>query len=233
MKILQLTGMRFGRLTALRPGEKSGRHRTWYCICDCGAETMPNANSLRQGNTRSCGCLKAELSQRSRPKKVRTALTAERLREVLYYEPLTGVFRWKVDKARLAQCGMIAGSVNENGYRHISVDGREYKAHRLAWLHVHGAWPTRRIDHHNGQTDDNAIKNLRTATHSQNLANSRRRRDNTSGYKGVSFFGGKWMANVCKDGINHYLGLFLTPDAAHRAYLQAAQDLHGEFARAG
>jgi hypothetical protein len=123
--------------------------------------------------------------------------------------------------------------MNMSGYWHVGVDGDEYKAHRLAWLFVHGEWPAGRLDHENGDTADNRIANLRPVTHSQNIANSRLRRDSTSGFKGVSFYtsAGKWGANINKDGRRHYLGLFNTPEEAHAAYCEAACELHGEFAR--
>jgi hypothetical protein len=88
------------------------------------------------------------------------------------------------------------------------------------------------IDHANGITSDNRLCNLRLATASQNHANSRRARNNTSGYKGVSRFRDKWRANVTKDNRKIFLGLFDAPEAAHAAYCAAATELHGEFARA-
>jgi len=164
---------------------------------------------------------------------MKTPLTAERLREVLAYDRETGFFTWKVSKYKPQLIGQVAGSLNQSGYWHIGVDGAEHKAHRLVWLYVHGEWPPGRLDHENGETADNRFANLRLATHSQNIANSRLRRDSTSGLKGVSFYtsAGKWGANISKDGRRHYLGLFNTPEEAHAAYCAAAGELQGEFAR--
>lgn len=160
-------------------------------------------------------------------------LTAERLREVLAYDPETGTFTWKVNKQRPHLVGGVAGSRNRNGYWHIGVDRGEHKAHRLAWLYVHGEWPASRLDHEDADTLNNRIGNLRLATRSQNIANSRLRKDNACGFKGVSFYksAGKWGANVSKDGRSYYLGLFDTPEAAHAAYQEKARELHGAFAR--
>ena len=56
-------GLRFGRLVTLRQSETViARRRRWECECDCGAVTMVPATSLRLGLTRSCGCLRRELS---------------------------------------------------------------------------------------------------------------------------------------------------------------------------
>src|SRR4029450_2313606 len=115
-----------------------------------------------------------------------TELTAERLRELLDYDPETGDFTWKVNR-RCVRSGSVAGNVNcVDGYCYIGVDARRYHAHRLAWLYIKGAWPNDQIDHINGNKADNRFANLRQATHSQNQANGGRYSNNASGYNGVT-----------------------------------------------
>ena len=80
-------------------------------------------------------------------------LIAERLRELLSYEPETGVFRWRVSRGP-AVAGSVAGSLTTYGYIKIKVDGRFYRAHRLAWIYVHGVWPSKDLDH----KDENKAK---------------------------------------------------------------------------
>lgn len=89
------------------------------------------------------------------------------------------------------------------------------------------------VDHINGNPLDNRRENLRLATRSQNMANSTRRSDNTSGYKGVCWDKGmqKWRAGLSVNGKTRYLGCFDSPEQAHAVYLEAAKALHGEFAR--
>jgi hypothetical protein len=88
------------------------------------------------------------------------------------------------------------------------------------------------IDRRDGDGTNNRWSNLRRATQSQNTANSRRPRHNTSGYKGVSLRrSGRWRAIICNKGRWIYLGTFATPEAAHAVYLAAARKLFGEFAR--
>src|SRR5690606_17410776 len=111
-------------------------------------------------------------------------LTVERLRQVLDYDKDSGVFRWKVATAHRTIVGEEAGTINQNGYRIIRVDACRYRAHRLAWFHVHGEWPSDFVDHQNGNKLDNRISNLREADKRQNAQNSRRPRSNTSGFKG-------------------------------------------------
>lgn len=155
-------------------------------------------------------------------------LTAERLRELLHYAPETGAFTRVASRGGRAMAGNIAGSIDRQGYRRITIDRREYKAHRLAWLYVTGAWPENYIDHRNGVRDDNRFANLREATSGENHQNITRRSDNTSGFIGVTWHrqNMKWMAQIRVDGRYHYLGCFNTYEEANAAYLKAKADLH-------
>lgn len=68
------------------------------------------------------------------------SLTAVRLREVLSYDPDTGVFTWRVSRGT-AKAGSVAGSPDKDGYVIIGLYGRLYKAHRLALFHAYGSMP--------------------------------------------------------------------------------------------
>lgn len=161
----------------------------------------------------------------------------ERLKELLSYDPLTGVFLWKVDRSNIKR-GTLAGRYDKAGYIRIGIDGREYRAHRLAWLYMTGEWPEIFLDHRDMDKNNNAWSNLRLATKSQNAANIGPLKSNTSGIKGVSFHsggakGGKpWQANITKNGKAMGLGIFATKEEARAAYAAAAERLFGEFARA-
>ncbi|HXW25609.1 MAG TPA: HNH endonuclease [Xanthobacteraceae bacterium] len=164
----------------------------------------------------------------------RARLTHERLHELLHYDPDSGEFRWRERASYVVNVGDVAGSVNKtSGYRLIHIDGRNYKAHQLAWFYVTGTWARPMIDHRDLDRSNNRLSNLRRATASMNAANRRRPRTNTSGFKGVHRrrTGGRWRAQIWKDGRAHYLGLFATAQAAHAAYAAAARRLFGEFAR--
>lgn len=158
--------------------------------------------------------------------------TAERIRELLDYDRETGWFRWR-NTPRKDGPPKRAGNLTQTGYRRIEIGGCEYREHRLAWLYVYGVWPTQDIDHINGVRDDNRIANLRLATRSQNLGNARRSSANKSGFKGVSSSGRKWKALIAipYTGRYRYLGTFDTPEQAHAAYVRAARETYGEFAR--
>lgn len=161
-------------------------------------------------------------------------ITINRLRKVLSYNQRTGVFTYKMHRRYGIGKGDTAGAVDRgSGYARIAIDGRHYYSHRLAWLYVHGQWPSGQLDHINGNPTDNRIANLRKARHKDNIRNSRRRSDNTSGFKGVCWHrkGGKWMSRIFVNGRGVYLGLFTDVGKAHAAYRAAAIQHFGEFAR--
>lgn len=159
-------------------------------------------------------------------------LTCERLRQVLDYDPGTGLFRWRVS-LRKGFAGRIAGTTDTGGYIIIGIDGLRYFAHRLAWMFVHGAFPPDQIDHIDRNTGNNRIANLRPATGSQNLANMAMRITNTSGKKGATWHkrAGKYQSQIKVSGRCVYLGLFNDPESANAAYAAAAKHYYGEYAR--
>lgn len=158
-------------------------------------------------------------------------VTVERLRELLDYNPLTGVFTWLVSRGRNAKAGHLAGSVRPDGYIRIMIDRRKYFAHRLAWLYVYGVWPADEIDHVNGDPSDNRIVHLREATRPKNLHNvvAPNSDNNTSGHRGVSWdkSRGKWQACIQVDGHTKHLGRFTDLGEASAAYFAAKDRHHG------
>lgn len=160
-------------------------------------------------------------------------LTQERLKELLRYDPETGLFYWLVARKRGGAIGDLAGHTSRQGYVVLGVDGKHYKAHRLAWLYFHGEMPTAELDHINLNKSDNRVENLRLASRSQNRSNTRAYKNSASGQKGVSLHGmtGRWQASISANGKQKYLGLFDNRDDAVVAYACAANEMHGEFAR--
>jgi hypothetical protein len=156
-------------------------------------------------------------------------LTQARLKELLHYNPDTGRFTWLQPCNRFSQVrsGDPAGTLHKRGYIHIKVEGQSYKAHRLAWLYVHGRWPEPAIDHINRIKNDNRIVNLREADQLRNMQNKSRYKRNVSGYIGVTPHRatGKWVAQVQVNKRNHYLGVYETAETAALAYEQAKRQL--------
>jgi HNH endonuclease/AP2 domain len=152
-----------------------------------------------------------------------------RLREVLDYDPETGIFTWKVRVSTNVPVGTVAGSLDGGSYLNIHLDGRAYLAHRLAWLYVHGEWPVSQVDHINRIKTDNRFTNLRLATASQNAQNQRRdQRQGTSRLLGVSWnsTAGRWASRITVQGRVKFLGSFDTEEDAHAAYLAAKAIMH-------
>lgn len=112
-------------------------------------------------------------------------LTYERLHEVLDYNEETGIFIWKIKPAHRVDIGDTAGCKNSKGYIYISIDGKDYRANRLAWFYVYGYFPERCIDHKNRIRHNDWIDNLREVSPQCNARNSGNPKDNTSGVKGV------------------------------------------------
>lgn len=157
-------------------------------------------------------------------------VTRARLMELLRYELETGLFTWITDR-RCIRAGSTAGTVNNNGYIAIKIDGVLYTGHRLAWLWVYGEFPDAEIDHINRDRSDNKISNLRPATSAQNKVNRGKNPRNTSGITGVSFSSarGKFVAQISHGAKNRNLGRFETLADAIRAREAAADRFHGEF----
>ncbi|QCQ98535.1 HNH endonuclease signature motif containing protein [Brevundimonas sp. SGAir0440] len=156
-------------------------------------------------------------------------LTQSLLQEYLSYDEKTGVFTWLKSNRK----GKTAGNINNNGYIHIGLCGQAYQAHRLAWFYVHGVWPKDEIDHKDRNRANNAIKNLREATRTQNAWNSEAQVNNKSGIKGVHQCKRtkKWIAWLMHNKKNTRLGSFKTKEEAAAAYQGAATLVFGPFAR--
>jgi hypothetical protein len=115
----------------------------------------------------------------------------------------------------------------------VMVEYKQLAAHRIIWEMMNGPIPEGMfIDHVNGDQYDNRMENIRLATNSQNNWNQKKRKDNTSGYKGVSRLkSGAWVALLKVSGKRIHVGLFRCPFSAYVAWVRAAKKHHGEFAR--
>lgn len=158
-------------------------------------------------------------------------ITQSELKEVLEYNPDTGVFTWKKTVNSRAVVGSIAGHLDYQ-YIQITIYGKKYRAHRLAFLYMTGEWPKELVDHINQIKDDNRYTNLREATVSQNNMNSKKPKNNKSGYRGVHWdtTRNKWVARIKYKSKYRYLGRYTDIKEATEVYKKAAFELYGEFA---
>lgn len=155
-----------------------------------------------------------------------THLTAQILRDLYHYNPETGIFTRRIRRGGYLAGGM-AGSHKKKGYLSIAYLGKEYPAHRVAWLYVYGKWPNGFIDHKNGIKSDNRIENLREAN--SKLNNENRRTASTksrTGLLGAYPFKNRFVAFIGTNGKNKNLGYFDTAEEAHEAYLKAKRKIH-------
>ena len=152
-------------------------------------------------------------------------LTQARLCALLHYDPGTGEFRWRAHMGPDLCAGDIAGCRMPAEYWTIHVDGRNYRAHQLAWLYMRGEWGRPLIAHRDGNPLNNRWRNLALADHLNHAASRPRRRGNVSGFKAVSFDrrSGNWTAQINKEGRSYFLGRYPTVQEAHEAYATAAR----------
>ena len=168
-------------------------------------------------------------------------LTQEIVKEFMNYDPETGILTWKhrdrkwckdersYNSWNTSHYNKICGSIHPNsGYNNIRIFNKTYRTHRIIWLYVYGTWPNDQLDHINGNRQDNRLCNLRECTNSENQQNKKIRKDNSSGFMGVSFSkkSQKFQSHIKVNTKSLHLGLFDDAKEAHEAYLEAKQKYH-------
>lgn len=167
-------------------------------------------------------------------------VSSDVIRQNVAYNPETGNFTWLVSssKSRGRHSGRVAenpaGSISGGRYVQVAFDRMVFAGHRLAWFMMTNQWPEKDVDHINGNKLDNRFSNLRLASRMQNCANRSKASCNKTGYKGVSVCAqtSKYRAVIQVKRKQIHLGRFKTPQMAHEAYMKAAREHFGEFARA-
>jgi hypothetical protein len=153
----------------------------------------------------------------------------ERLKILMHYDPESGDLRWLNNELVYPPVrGKLIGCVSACGYLVVMINKRQYKAHRLAWLYVHGDHPLDMIDHINGDRKDNRIVNLRSVNNTVNQQNQRKpMSSNKSGFMGVCWHirCRKWRVNLRHKGKTKHIGYFDDPQVGYQAYLSAKREL--------
>lgn len=162
-------------------------------------------------------------------------VTQKRLKEVLYYNKVVGVFEWRKRGTRMNPGQMAGVSIKDRGYIMIGIDGKRYPAHHLVWLYMTGVWPENQIDHKDGDKTNNLFENLREVKPYQNSWNSAITKRNTSGVKGITYdkAAKQWRAVITVNGKKAFNKNFRTKEEAEIAIKVEREKLHGEYANHG
>jgi hypothetical protein len=160
---------------------------------------------------------------------IKKMIDQKTLKDFLLYDKKTGVFTWKFTRKKALKNSM-AGCVDINKYIKIMLNGKNYSAHRLAWLYVYGVHPKGQIDHINCNKADNRIANLRDVPAAINMQNKiiALSSNKSTGLLGVTFCKRRmlYMAQIRINGKKKTLGYYDDPDYAHQVYLSAKRQNH-------
>lgn len=156
-------------------------------------------------------------------------LTQATLKELVHYNPDTGIFTWKNSTLRRT-AGAEIGSEFEapcgKKYRHVRVLNTMYLVHRLAFVYITGSFPLEDVDHENGNGTDNRWDNIRDVPRIENTRNRKLNHNNKSGCSGVTWYPryNKWLARIGMKGEKITLGYFTELSDAVSARKQAEID---------
>lgn len=219
----------FEKEKEMRSRSKNNTGTYWKCICYCGNEFTTRVVSLKNGNTKSCGCLQ-------RKKVSKTGKSNKKYNEwIIDGDTAIGITnngeRFVVDLEDLDKVKNICWYVIRDGY--IGNSGKRDKHGKKRSILIHriimDAKVGEVIDHKNWDRKDNRKENLRKCTVSENNVNIKRRKDNTSGYTGVNKKGNKWVASISFNRKRTHLGTFETIEEAIIARKRAEEIIHKDF----
>lgn len=253
MKGKDHTGQKFHMLTVLGEAEKhpSITHRRVVCKCECGSVKTYNLPSLVAGRAGSCGCMSATKASQKLARErdpIRRIPTHLEVEQLIAYSPSKGTLHWRNRPEQFSPskaanemwnaswAGKEIKALDLKGYVTVSIFGRQIRAHRLIYFMVVGVWPDCQIDHINGIKSDNRWSNLRPASRRENQRNTRKPRNNTSGFKGVVFdkANKKWYFQLRMDDGSRFTKTgFKTREDAAAACRVKREEIHGEFANHG
>lgn len=235
MKFLDLTGQKFGKLTAIERAEDyiqpNGRHRTmWRCECDCGKNKsiIANSYSLRSGSVKSCGCLKSTTAIKNGKKAKKYNDYEIQEDYVIMYTSKEEMFL--VDLQDFGRVREYCWHKHHSGYFETTINKKHIRLHQFI-MQIYGF--NQIIDHIHGENSkyDNRKNNLRVASKSENNRNHKVRKDNKSGYSGVSWDKQrhKWKAAIGYNNLYIVLGYFDKKEDAIDERIKAELKYHMEF----
>jgi hypothetical protein len=158
-------------------------------------------------------------------------ITQKLVNELFNY--IDGKIYWKKKTSPYSNdvIGKESGYIDK-GYKLVKINNYPYSVHNIIFL-IHRGYLPEIVDHIDENTLNNRIDNLRPASKSQNNWNAKKRKDNSSGIKGVSLFKGKWTARCQVNEVQHFLGNFIDISEAEQAVKMFRQNNHNEYTNHG
>lgn len=239
-----LTNKQFKRLTVIKQIEdyvtsNGKRYAKWLCECECGNKVEVLGNSLKTGNTQSCGCLHKEVSKNIGKENI---VFVNPQAYLLNEYDLTGDYGigysidrkncFLFDKEDFEKIKQYCWTMKNNGeysYWYTKTTETTLQLHRLI-MDCNDI--NQRVDHINHKVSDNRKQNLRICEHYQNIINCKTYSNNTSGCKGVHWdkSRNKWVARITVNKKNYQLGRFENFEDAVKVRKEAEKIYHKEFA---
>jgi predicted GNAT family acetyltransferase len=157
--------------------------------------------------------------------KIKELPSKEVLQDLFYYK--NGNLFYKKNQSK-GKANHVVGWIEKNGYSVTNINGVRYRIHRLIYKFHHGFCPDY-IDHIDGDKQNNKIENLRSATLSENNQNSKAKKTNKLGVKGVCIERGRYKASIKIDGKSKHLGYFYSLEEAKIVYEEFSKKIHGNY----
>ena len=209
-------GKKYNKLLVLEKFSKPGNF--WYCLCDCGKNTVVGGTHLLDGHTKSCGCLKLETKNtKSNKFEILENFT------ILYTNKNEEIF---IDTEDFERVKNYCWYKDKKGYICCHNKNKSMYLHR----YLLNANPNDIIDHINNKKYDNQKNNLRIASASINQHNRKNKNANKTGVVGVYYNeSGSYSAKIMIDNKDINLGTYNDFDDAVKARLTSEKENFGNY----